>query len=737
MSQKRAEVRQFEADRTSLIARGPRIWTLDSFGRRQFFAGAAAIGLSAFLPRAARSQASNRESTWRKSVVSYLEHLARKGGGYGWDDQQRPHLTPTFAVIGCYHALGIAPPNSDLLVEFVRTHHPARLKKLEQEHRSFDYQQIQSLAWLAADVNVFREVILSWKAPRVYLKQYEEHGYPVFQQEIAAILCRPLLKLPVTELPAEYVQYLEARRRANGSYNNTPANDASDGNVLNTWWGLQALDILGRSAEKKQETATWLRACQLPNGGFTYQPNAEVGGVDDVAYTWAAVRSLALLGEEPAHRSACLGYLHSLWNDDGGFGDRSGWTSNPLATFYALDALAALDTLDANPPPPKRTPSKRPAFPDNLQVFSIQLEAHGKGSPAEAVDLASALKIHLWGAKNATPAWLSRAQAYADERKLPVKFFVSNEEYGTWVSVPGMGTYSHTSDIIAPVGVDCGESLAGAGVVPWTEYRKRRLNPLVAAQGRLVWQFGENEPLVRILLDDSLQRGGFAAISTFHFGNPDFTNSEPFLKRYRLQMPFVALQDAHGNEPWWFADMTTGFRTLFLATEPTWEGWLAALEKNWVVAVRHDEVSGNETWMHGGPSEVNEIVRANSQKWRWWDNPSIVRPLVSIVALTPADEFEAGRPTEGMAIRVRCAWENTPQGLAKSPLVEFVKLVIDGEAATPQLVARRRPNGLFDDHYHLLALPKLSAGNHTATAIVRHLATGSESERTIEFVSRV
>ena len=113
------------------------------------------------------------------------------------------------------------------------------------------------------------------------------------------------------------------------------------------------------------------------------------------------------------------------------------------------------------------------------------------------------------------------------------------------------------------------------------------------AGGRLIWQFGENEELTRLYLDDSLQRGGYAAISTFHFGNPDFTNSEPFLKHYWQQIPFVALQDAHGKESWWWLDMLTGFRTLFLATEPTWEGWLKALKNNWVVAVRHDRVSGN------------------------------------------------------------------------------------------------------------------------------------------------
>lgn len=708
---------------------------LQKFTRRQLLQSTAAGGIAASLASQAQSADPADDATWRDAILGYLKGLARPGGGYGWDDQDRPHLTPTFAVIGCYQLLGAEPPQSHELARFVLNHHPSRLKKLEQEHRSFDYQQVQSLVWLGADASSLKQTVLGWTAPRVYLKQYEQHGYPVFQQELAAILCRSLLNLPIRELPPEYVGYLDVRRRDNGSYNNTPAADGSDGNVLNTWWGIQALDILGRVAERTPETIKWLSQCQLANGGFTYQPNAEAGGIDDVAYTWAAVKSLHRLDAKPSDPGSCKDYLYSLWNSDGGFGDRPGWVSNPLATYYAVDTLLTLQALD--PPPPitrrKNNIPESKLLPKDLKVFSIQLEAHGKGSPAEAVELASSLKIHLWGAKNASPEWLSRAHTIADQSKSPVKFFVSNEEYGTWVSVPGLGTYSHTSDVLAPAEVDFGESLAGKGTTTWTEYRDRRLTPLLKARGRLIWQFGENEPVVRILLDDSLLRGGFAAISTFHFGNPDFTNSEPFLKRYRMQLPFVALQDAHGNEPWWFADMTTGFRTLFLATEPTWEGWLTALNKNWVVAVRHDKVSGGQTWMHGGPNNVLEFVRAHAEQWQWWDNPSIQRPLVSVVALTPADIFEVGHPSEGIALRVRCAWENTAQGVAKTPLTELKKLVLDGADVSPQFVERRRPNGLVEDHYHLLAVPKLPAGRHSATAVIKRISSGSTSERTIEF----
>jgi hypothetical protein len=694
----------------------------------------AVVGLGAALPRFALGQSAPK-ADWRATVLKYLASLARPDGGYAWEDQEQSHLTPTFAVIGCYRLLQQAPPRREALAQFVRTHHPGQLKKLEQEHREFEYQQIQSLLWLGEDAAAFRDQVASWKKPTVYLKQYEQHGWPILRHEVTAFLCRTLLGLPLDDLSPDYIEYLNSRRRANGSFNNTPTTDGGDGHVLNTWWGLQALQVLGRLEEKKAETIDWLRACQLPGGGFTWQPKPEFAGVEDVAYTRAALRALQLLGAAPANRATCTQYLRSLANADGGFGDRPGWLSNPVATYYALDALGVLGELDSLASVRRNPRPRTAALPANLKLYSIQIEAHGKGSPAEAVDLARALRIHLWGAKNASPQWLARAQALADQQKVPVKFFVANEEYDTWVRVPGLGTYSHTSDIIAPPNCDFGPALARQGALSWPEFRERRLAPLQKARGHLIWQFGENEELVRLYLDDSLERGGYAAISTFHFGNPDFTTSEPFLQRYRGRLPFIALQDSHGDEAWWFADKTTGFRTVFLAAEPTWEGWLTALEHNWVAAIRHDAASGFKTWMHAGSPEVLEFVRQHETEWRWWDNPLIQRPLVSLVALTPKDAFEAARPEQGLTLRVRCAWECAAQGQLKQPMAELVKLTLDGVEVSPKLVTRRGPRGaMLVDQYHEFHLPTPAPGKHTAGARIRVVETGAEASRDLEFV---
>ncbi|UCD62559.1 MAG: terpene cyclase/mutase family protein [Candidatus Zixiibacteriota bacterium] len=706
------------------------------FGRRDFLKAAAAAMSMASISKDAMALPGSRSTLWISNVLSYLEGLRRADGGYAWPDQPRSHLTSSFAAIGCYHLLERVPPNKKSLVEFVRTHHPFRIKKLERDLKVFEFQQIQSLLWLGEDAGSFREQVKSWRKPSVYPRQYEQDGYPILRFEVMALLCRRLLGLSTDDISAELIEYIDIRRRGNGSFNNTPAGEGGDGHVMNTWWGLQALAALNRSGEKREETIAWVQGCQLADGGFTYQPKPTLAGIADITYAWAAARILEIYGVQPARRKACIEYVLSLRNEDGGFGDRQGWPSNPVATYRGLDIIRGLggfELLSSSRRRQKRRAQRR-RLPKDLRIFTIQIEAHGKGSPADAVELARALRIDLWGAKNSAPGWIAAAQAVADRRKVPVTFFVANEEYGTFVRVPGLGTYSHTSDIIAPANVEFGPSPAGGQAVSWEEFRRRRLVPLQKAGGRLIWQFNENEELTRLYLDDSLKRGGYAAISTFHFGNPDFTNSEPFLKHYWQQIPFVALQDAHGNEPWWWGDQLTGFRTLFLAKEPTWSGWLKALEENWVVAVRYDSVSGYETWMHGGVPEAVEFVRGREQQWRWWDNPRIKRPLVSIVAVKPNDQWETARPKRGVTVRVRCCRDNTLRGLPKAPRIELIELFVDGRKVVPKLVAPKAQWGAYRDYYHFCNVAQPAPGRHTATAVVRSLKTQTVSKHTIEFI---
>src|SRR6185503_5828958 len=117
------------------------------------------------------------------------------------------------------------------------------------------------------DASTLKEKIGAWTQPLAYMKQYEQHGYPVFQSELGAVACRKLLGMPMQDLVPHFPDYVKARRRANGSFNNTPAADGGDGHVMNTWWGLQALSFLGLEVDNKEATIAWLQGCQRPGGG--------------------------------------------------------------------------------------------------------------------------------------------------------------------------------------------------------------------------------------------------------------------------------------------------------------------------------------------------------------------------------------------------------------------------------------------------------------------------------------
>src|SRR5690349_7405568 len=95
--------------------------------RRKVLKAAAAAGAASMLSRGpvcqetADQEAANAPA-WKKRVIEYLQRHARKDGGYGWAGQERSHLTPTFAVMGCYKLLGEEPPNKKALAQYVCTH---------------------------------------------------------------------------------------------------------------------------------------------------------------------------------------------------------------------------------------------------------------------------------------------------------------------------------------------------------------------------------------------------------------------------------------------------------------------------------------------------------------------------------------------------------------------------------------------------------------------------------------
>ncbi len=664
-----------------------------------------------------------------ESLAKYLETNAKSDGGYGWVDEPDSALTPTFATVGCYRLLKREPPRKAALVRYIRNYHfpwpPGR--KTDRPMHRFDYEQVQALLWLGEDVANHRADAQKWNGPSDFTKNYEMGGNPILKQEVGALNARKLLG--ITDATPEWRNYLAARRRSNGSFNTTPSADGSDGHVANTLWGLIGLASLGIAIDNKPETVEWLRSCQLPNGGFTYAPKPELGGVDQVYYTWAAVEALRMVGSEPRDKAACIRYLQSLRNADGGCSDRPGYRSNPVATYQALAALTA---LGAQPAVSARPAKSDPPPPPGLRVFTMQFEAPGKGSPSDAVEMARALRIHMWGAKNAEPGWIEAAQKLAADRKVPVTFFPANEEYGTYVSVPGLGTYSHLSDIFAAPGTDFGKNLAKEKQpIPWKNFRDERIAALKRARGGNTWQFNENEEITRVLLDEAVEKRTFEAVSSYHFGNENFVHTQPFLNPYRFLLPTIGLQDAHSQEPWWWGDFLTGFRTLYLAKDASWDGWLEALKNKWLVAVRHDSVTDNQRRFTGGTNAVRAYMLKREQDWVWQGR----RPWASVQTVRPADQFETVRPGEGEMVRVRLWRNNANMGLPKEAVVEMVSLSVDGKSVQAGEIVKKNDKGAVTDVYYQHVVSSPAKGRHRAVATVRMIDSGKQATVAAEWMT--
>src|SRR5207248_5948115 len=102
--------------------------------------------------------------------------------------------------------------------------------------------------------------------------------------------------------------------------------------------------------------------------GFQYAPGAKIAGHDHVTYTWAALLALPLVDGTARDAAAARGYLLSLWNADGGFGDRPGRASNPLAAYQALEALSAIGPVASIGSAPRRKLPAPASVPSNLKV---------------------------------------------------------------------------------------------------------------------------------------------------------------------------------------------------------------------------------------------------------------------------------------------------------------------------------------------------------------------------------
>ncbi|WP_446743418.1 prenyltransferase/squalene oxidase repeat-containing protein [Silvibacterium acidisoli] len=650
-------------------------------------------------------------------IVKVIERHRKADNGYGWLSRVDGHITPTFAAVACYRLLGMSVPDAEAVAEFARTHYPVPDGLSQQPLWRLDYEQAQVLLWLGHDMDTSKAA--QWQKPLAYNTYFEQNGYPTLQHQAMAVRLRKISGEHGGSTTQEWESYFNERQRNNGTYNNAPAADGSDGHIVNTVWAIDALEDLGIRKHLSEAGISWIKDCQMPGGGFTWSPLAELGRQENMIYTWAAIKLLARAGSAPKNKAACIRWIEEQRDVQGGYRSNAASFANLTATYYALDALRILGASHRAAGNARSTVS-RPSLPAAIKIFTAQIEAPGNGSPAEAVMLAEHLKIDLWTAKNSSPGWIQQAQTIADRRGSRIRFAQGNEEYGTYTSVAGFGMYSHLDDLVAPGDVDLGPYPPQKNVgMPWTLFRDTRIRKVLAERGRMIWQFNENEELTRILLDEAARTHSYAAVSSFHFGLDDFLEFEPFLMEWEGRLPMIGLQDAHGGESWWWAEQLAGFRTLYLAEDASWEGFLKALDNKWTLSVRHDRSRNGETQWSGALPEVRRFIEEREEQWAWWKNDKPSVPLAAVTKLEANAPFEAGAPEDGVSLRIRLRYDtgSSPNNQAfLEPQTALLSLEVDGREVRPEAVEAKA------DRY--LICRRVSANARQATAVVRDMATG-------------
>ncbi|MEI6070313.1 MAG: prenyltransferase/squalene oxidase repeat-containing protein [Verrucomicrobiae bacterium] len=104
-----------------------------------------------------------------------------------------------------------------------------------------------------------------------------------------------------------------------------------------------ALAVLGalRPLSVSRKTGRWLLAQSHPLGGFRASPLAPL---PDLLSTATALHALAALGIPiESVREPCLGFIDSLWSNEGGF--HGHWHDDRLDVEYAFHGLLALGRL--------------------------------------------------------------------------------------------------------------------------------------------------------------------------------------------------------------------------------------------------------------------------------------------------------------------------------------------------------------------------------------------------------
>jgi prenyltransferase beta subunit len=602
-------------------------------------------GMSLIGDMAAAEETADRVTVDARSVVAYVESCRKPSGAFGPADQEYTDAAWNYPAVETLALLGetIDRPDDVLAhgLGFPQGH-------AGYGHRQFFHEHLLRRRVGKPTVADHRSVEVRHQGftPRYYGSPLGTDDKILFQAGGQAdprdVAARTLgyynlssLYLLLAGLEASgrepanrsaLVAYITARQAPCGGFvdvrteSGTPRDE--DVHVAHTFSALAALKLLGASPPRADVCARFVEACRLPSGGHGWNPARDLpGNMADVYYTWAALRSLELLGVEPKEKETTLAWLNSLQNADGGFGDQPGWRSRLYSTYYAVDALAQLgpDARSGITQKQVLRPGIEPITDGEFRIY----QALFKVPVAAESDLEGLSRrgFNLLGLKSDKFDDAAGLLPTISNKKLPLDIILCPEAYPHRLLGLGGVELNHVGNFTLNPRWTAAEQAvwrtadeAGRKNLPWSDYRRTVLEPLQVNRVLCYPEQDFEQEHAYIAYGD----GGYNAVLVgFNWAPRDFVRVFPWRERYVGRLTPIADADSHGDLAKWSPQLDHT-RMLYLAKEPSYAGFLEAAAAGRVVGVvaEPEGVASGVTY-YGRPAAV-EYAKRRVAEWQWW-----------------------------------------------------------------------------------------------------------------------
>jgi len=581
-----------------------------------------------------------------QSVVQFLLAHQKENGAFGPMGHQHTDLAWNYPAVHALILLGEVIPRAD---DCFRNGQDALYKHPGSHNTNFAWD-IYQRAQLAACLNHRGEEGLNLS--ETWTLQYQDRkGQYYFRipdnlikKRVAPFCDIPTLCYWVEAIatsggriqnPDVGLAFLRSRQLPSGAFVDAyRGEDATEDNahVVATAQAVSVFQSLGERVPRSNECVAWIRSCQDASGGFRWHPSHICpSNIPDVWYTWVAVRALASLDAKPADVNGCLGWLNSLQNPDGGFGDRPGWNSRLYSTYYAVHALSILNASAGGARAAvtrKKATVTRKIIPERkYRIYQASLKTP-PGGP-EMVEVARKLRINFLGVKdnspNTPPVPISVARSYIKERGYPMEVVSIPEQYGHQLKWVGGHPANHVANFFLPLGDSpaikeflTAVENAGRQGLPWRDYVEKVIRPVVQ-KGSLFYPELDYEMMnAYIVYDDGLEEGsGYnAVIGGLGWPIWDWIRMFPYRERWVGRLPIIVDADAHGEIAKWMEPLDRQ-RLLYLAKSYELPHFLEACRQGRTVCVIRGGENKDEMAFYGDPAVV-EYVKQHQNEWQWW-----------------------------------------------------------------------------------------------------------------------